>query len=388
MWLLPSLSALALAVIVVVWFFLYQKSKKKKTTSHSVVQYSAVSSPHLSIRKKIFGRRSKNTPSSSTLSGESVLAQLAVQKNIVDEISLAEKIGEGAFGEVYIGLWKDEKVAVKKFQSAHQAEWANEKRTFESCPSGHENLLRFIQATADTRECPVTQYWVVTEYHKLGSLCAFLEANTLTTVQVEEMARSIARGLNFLHQEVKNVNRGKPALAHCDMKTTNILLKDEMTCAIADLDKAICASDRPGRANIGTLLYLSPGVLDKWRPRACAFDFDELSFHSFQQADIYACGLIFWELANRTEFLLEDRTVFANPAVLPLLEHLPEEVEDIGAATTLMKKIVCGRKRRPPIRSEWSYNRSINRVCEAMVKCWSVDTHRSPTAVDLEEWLS
>ena len=48
------------------------------------------------------------------------------------------------------------------------------------------------------------------------------------------MALSISTGLAHLHMPIVGT-QGKPAIAHRDLKSKNILVKRDLTCAIADL---------------------------------------------------------------------------------------------------------------------------------------------------------
>ena len=52
------------------------------------------------------------------------------------------------------------------------------------------------------------------------------------------MAHSAASGLSHLHTEIRGT-RGKPIIAHRDIKSRNILVKKDLTCAIADFGLAI-----------------------------------------------------------------------------------------------------------------------------------------------------
>jgi serine/threonine protein kinase len=58
--------------------------------------------------------------------------------------------------------------------------------------------------------------------------------HTVTPAKLIEMARSIATGLTHLHLEISGT-QGKPAIAHRDLKSRNILVKKDLTCVIADL---------------------------------------------------------------------------------------------------------------------------------------------------------
>ena len=53
-----------------------------------------------------------------------------------------------------------------------------------------------------------------------------------------KLAHSAASGLSHLHLEIHGA-RGKPAIVHRDIKSRNILVKQNLTCAIADFGLAI-----------------------------------------------------------------------------------------------------------------------------------------------------
>ena len=63
-----------------------------------------------------------------------------------------------------------------------------------------------------------------------------------------------------------NVIVGKPAIAHRDLKTKNILVKSNRTCAIGDLglavryDAAVDAVDIALNHRVGTKRYMAPEV--------------------------------------------------------------------------------------------------------------------------------
>jgi TGF-beta receptor type-1 len=111
-----------------------------------------------------------------------------------------------------------------------------------------------------------------------------------------KMALSIATGLAHLHMEIVGT-QGKPAISHRDLKSKNILVKVNGTCCIGDLGLAVrynTASnevDIPLNNRVGTKRYMSPEALDE--------TMNLNHFDSFKRADVYAMGLVFWELARR-----------------------------------------------------------------------------------------
>lgn len=96
------------------------------------------------------------------------------------------------------------------------------------------------------------------------------------------MALSIATGLAHLHMEIMGTQGtflslgtlsvfiwlflGKPAIAHRDLKSKNILVKSNGTCAIGDLGLAVRYNvttdtvDIPLNNRVGTKRYMAPEV--------------------------------------------------------------------------------------------------------------------------------
>lgn len=88
-----------------------------------------------------------------------------------------------------------------------------------------------------------TQLWLITHYHEHGSLYDFLQRQTLDPQLALRLAVSAACGLAHLHVEIFGT-QGKPAIAHRDLKSRNVLVKSNLQCCIADLGE-------PGGAEAG-----------------------------------------------------------------------------------------------------------------------------------------
>lgn len=100
-----------------------------------------------------------------------------------------------------------------------------------------------------------TQLWLVTHFHELGSLYDFLQYNTLDPEACLCMCLSIASGLVHLHTEILTT-QGKPAIAHRDLKSKNILVKKDMRCCIADLGIIIIHVYIDARLSVILLMYI------------------------------------------------------------------------------------------------------------------------------------
>ena len=158
-------------------------------------------------------------------------------------ISILHTIGYGKFGSVYKALYEGVPVAVKIFGSHHLGSWNNEKHiyTLESTP--HEHILHFI----DCEQRGIgshRQLYMMTEYHALGSLSRFLQHNKLNWNQALRAIHSVSCGLAHLHSN-SYINREgsvqeKLAIAHRDVKSANVLVKDTSGhCVLGDLGLGI-----------------------------------------------------------------------------------------------------------------------------------------------------
>ena len=60
------------------------------------------------------------------------------------------RVGNGRYGQVFVGIYNSDQVAVKKFYSKEEASWNREVILYQSQSLAHDNILRFI--AADNRD--------------------------------------------------------------------------------------------------------------------------------------------------------------------------------------------------------------------------------------------
>ncbi|XP_051557031.1 TGF-beta receptor type-1a isoform X1 [Myxocyprinus asiaticus] len=309
-----------------------------------------------------------------TTSGSGSGLPLLVQRTIARTIILQESIGKGRFGEVWRGRWRGEEVAVKIFSSREERSWFREAEIYQTVMLRHENILGFI--AADNKDNGTwTQLWLVSDYHEHGSLFDYLNRYTVTVEGMIKLSLSTASGLAHLHMEIVGT-QGKPAIAHRDLKSKNILVKKNGTSCIADLglavrhDSSTDTIDIAPNHRVGTKRYMAPEVLDD--------TINMKHFESFKRADIYALGLVFWEIARRCSIggIHEDYQ-------LPYYDLVPSDpsVED-------MKRVVCDQKLRANIPNRWQSCEALRVMAKIMRECWYANGAARLTALRVKKSLS
>ena len=218
-----------------------------------------------------------------------------VQRTVARETTLLEIIGKGRYGEVWRGIYQGESVAVKIFSTRDEASWNRETEIYNTVMLRHDNILGFI--AADVHSLRSTTYmWLLTDYHENGSLHDFLNRTTFDAQTMCRLSLSAAKGLAHLHSEIFGAN-AKPAIAHRDIKTKNILVKSNYTCCIGDLGLAVLhyqdrnIIDVAENKRVGTKRYMAPEILTEM--------LDISIIDSFKKADVYAFGLVLWEITRR-----------------------------------------------------------------------------------------
>ncbi|XP_034256953.1 activin receptor type-1 [Thrips palmi] len=310
----------------------------------------------------------------SLTSGSGSGLPLLIQRTLAKQISLAECIGKGRYGEVWQGYWHGERVAVKIFFSRDEASWSRETQIYSTVLIRHDSILGYIGSDMTSRNS-CTQLWLVTHYHQLGSLYDHLNRVTLTSNQMMKICLSTINGLLHLHTEIFGT-QGKPAIAHRDIKSKNILVKDNGCCVIADFGLAVTHVQSTGELDVaqnprvGTKRYMAPEILDESINMEC--------FEAFQRADIYAFGLVLWEVCRRTKShgIVEDY-------LPPFGDSVPSDpsFED-------MKKVVCSDGQRPTIPNRWSYDETLMGMAKLMKECWHHKSDARLSALRVKKTLA
>lgn len=58
---------------------------------------------------------------------------------------MVRQIGKGRYGEVWLGRWRGEKVAVKVFFTREEASWFRETEIYQTVLMRHDNILGMFE---------------------------------------------------------------------------------------------------------------------------------------------------------------------------------------------------------------------------------------------------
>ncbi|XP_053295074.1 bone morphogenetic protein receptor type-2 isoform X1 [Pleuronectes platessa] len=304
----------------------------------------------------------------------------------LDNLKLLQLIGRGRYGVVFRGSLNERCVAVKVFSSANRQNFANECSIY-CLPllQQHDNISRFLTADERTTADGQTELLIVMEYYPHGCLSHFLSVHTVDWLTCCRMCQGVTRGLSFLHTELYRADQYKPAVAHRDVTSRNVLVRADRSCVLADFGLSMRLTGhrpcRPGDddtvaiSEVGTVRYMAPEVLGgALNLRDCE--------SALKQVDVYALGLLYWESFRRCSDLFPGETA---------PEHQLAFQAELGNHPSFdeMQILVVREKHRPRFPDAWKDNSPVLRsLKETMEDCWDQDAEARLTAQCAEERLT
>uniref|UniRef100_A0AAZ3PSQ7 Tyrosine-protein kinase n=1 Tax=Oncorhynchus tshawytscha TaxID=74940 RepID=A0AAZ3PSQ7_ONCTS len=194
-----------------------------------------------------------------------------------ESLQLIKRLGNGQFGEVWMGTWNGTtKVAVKTLKPGTMSPESFLEEAQIMKKLRHDKL---VQLYAVVSEEPI---YIVTEYMGKGSLLDFLkdgEGRGLKLPNLVDMAAQVAAGMAY----IERMN-----YIHRDLRSANILVGDNLVCKIADFGLARLIEDNEYTARQGAKFPI------KWTAPEAAL-FGKFTIKS----DVWSFGILLTELVTK-----------------------------------------------------------------------------------------
>lgn len=257
------------------------------------------------------------------------------------EILLSRIIGEGSFGRVWSGQWRNNAVAVKEFVFAQAAIAGGslQRNSIIEEIVGEAGVMACLRhpKILQLYGCSLTMQaiWIVSELCLLGSLKMLLmnPKVELPLLKRLSMLLDIADGMQYLHNRT-------PPIIHRDLKSHNIFIQETFpghyVAKIGDWGSARAVALTGAKSmtqGVGTACWLSPEVIN--------------NAHFSKSSDVYAFGIILWEVYTRQEIY-----------------------EGLSAAQIIAKVAHEGLRPQVPRDCPWA---------SIMTKCWRQDPTDRPS---------
>ncbi len=198
----------------------------------------------------------------------------------MEEIDLLQPIGAGSYGEVYKAVVRGRVVAVKKLHVKSLKAEQVEAFCLEAalmCQLEHPNIVGFVGAVTEP-----SSLCIITEFCQRGSLADLL-LNSSVQMSFQQKLRcalDAASGMLYLHS-------WNPVILHRDLKSDNLLVDENWRIKVGDFGLTRFMTAKKAMTQVGTPMWMAPEII--------------LGRQYTEKADIYAFGIILWELLTRLE---------------------------------------------------------------------------------------
>ncbi|XP_010520029.1 PREDICTED: probable L-type lectin-domain containing receptor kinase S.5 [Tarenaya hassleriana] len=209
-------------------------------------------------------------------------------KKATNHFSPQNKLGQGGFGMVFKGSWKNRDIAVKRVsEKSHQGkqEFISEIKTIGNL--NHKNLVKLLGWCYEKKE-----FLLVYEFMPKGSLDRYLFLEDRTTKRGSStlgwesrmnIVRGLSHALEYLHNGCDN------RILHRDIKASNVMLDSDFNPKLGDfgLARAIQQSEMTHHSTkeiAGTPGYMAPETF--------------LNGRATVETDVYAFGVLMLEVVS------------------------------------------------------------------------------------------
>ncbi|MCO5571908.1 hypothetical protein L7F22_025658 [Adiantum nelumboides] len=343
-----SAALLAMVACMLLFFWVYHKKRAYSSKSFTIQSSNRLFTQRAYMLSKKFGPVSTKEFSFESLS--------KATNSFADE----NLIGDGGFGAVYLGILKDgRKVAVKRLYHDNfrrMDHFYNEIKILSSLD--HPNLVKLYGFCCQDSN----DLLLVFEYAASGTVSDQLHDDNKPAMPWRtrlNIARETSEALFYLHNLVK------PPIYHRDVKTTNILLDENLHVKLADFGLSRLV---PLEAtHVSTAPQGTPGYLDP--------DYHQC-YQLTDKSDVYSFGVVLVELVSAK-----------------LAVDMSRDRREINLSSLALMKIGCGMWEdlvdpRLEMKKNPEVELTAKRVIELAFMCLHAEKDSRPTMEYVEETLS
>ncbi|GMH85965.1 hypothetical protein TrVE_jg2679 [Triparma verrucosa] len=286
---LGGVAAGVLLVSVGLWRFLKMREKRKVNqirNSFSAQKFALqmeVKNLHESLRKKKHSDKEieimKKAMEEQGKERSDELRQVLIPSSEVKVVSL---LGQGAFGTVNLGTYKDQDVAIKQLISIDEESVQRFRfECFLMKELRHPNVVKLVGVCWDDM-----MLGCLLEYIDGGSLEDRLKKDWTQPMSdrmtwkgaLLSLAKDAANGVRYLHHSRyydENEETWKDCIIHRDLKPDNMLVTKDNVLKLTDFGEARAADLSMTMTAVGTPIYISPEVMrnDRYDLKADTYSF-------------------------------------------------------------------------------------------------------------------
>jgi hypothetical protein len=227
------------------------------------------------FRQKLFGQKSLKQSSLTSINDVGVIKiSIAIPYH---QLTFGKELGRGSFGIVYKGEYQFGQVAIKTLLHQELKESLIEDFKKEASIMASLRSPFIVSLYGICLEKP--HYSIVMEYMANGSLSNFIQSEKPIEWKIRyQIGIDVGGGLAYLHNH---------EMVHCDLKSLNILLDVNYRARISDFGLS--------KVKLDTSFSTVSGGSTRWM----APELFEEGAKSTKAADVFAYGVVLWELGSR-----------------------------------------------------------------------------------------
>jgi tRNA A-37 threonylcarbamoyl transferase component Bud32 len=256
------------------------------------------------------------------------------------DIQKGKELGQGTTGKVFLGQWNGVDVAIKEIDrdEVDQEDFALEARMMFDLTGSHAaNVVQFVGFGLTAK-----MYRIVMEYVCNGTLFDLINQSELDYAKRFQLAQGMISGLKAIH----DCN-----IIHCDLKTDNILLGQNLQVKITDFGNSAYFNEE-----------ITEEITDvRTSPSYCPPEIDDKHVLYSPKADIFSLAIMFWEVA---EWCAIEDAVFSKMKAPEIRQYYQSG-------------------KRPTFSEQTPY-----KLSSLIKRCWEADPNNRPTSKELHEEVS